>query len=91
MRDVGLRGHPDTEVWAYAQAHGQTVITYDREFGNVLIYPAPHAGIILDDRIDHLAPATQIRLILDALDSLKGQDLLNTLVTVAPGRVRVHR
>lgn len=43
-RDVGLRGQPDVQVWAYAQAHGQTIITYDREFGDDRVYPVPHGA-----------------------------------------------
>lgn len=90
-RDVGLRGRPDSDVWAYAQAHSRTLITYDREFGNTLIYPEPHAGIIVGDRIDHFAPDNQNRLILSGLTSLQGQSLADAVVIVAPGRVRVHR
>jgi predicted nuclease of predicted toxin-antitoxin system len=90
-RDVGLRGRPDSDVWAYAQAHSQTLITYDREFGNTLMYPEPHAGIVVGDRIDHFAPDTQVRLILSGLTSLQGQTLADAVVIVAPGRVRVHR
>ncbi len=91
VRDVGLRGHLDSDVWAYAQAHNQALITYDREFGNPLLYPDPHAGIVVGDRIDHFAPETQIRLILGGLTSLQGQSLADAVVIVAPGRVRVHR
>ena len=89
-RDVGLRGHPDTDVWAYAQAHGQTVITYDKGFGDIRVYSKPHAGVIVGDRIDHLIPATQIRLILNALTRLAGQSLANEVIVVAPGQVRIH-
>lgn len=90
-RDVGLRGRPDSDVWAYAQAHSQTLITYDREFGNTLIYPEPHSGVIVGDRIDHFAPDNQNRLILSGLTSLQGQSLADAVVIVAPGRVRVRR
>jgi len=89
-RDVGLRGHPDSDVWAYAQAHSQTIITYDKGFGDIRIYPKPHAGIIVGDRIDHLIPATQIRLIVDALTRLVGQSLADMLIVVAPGQMRIH-
>ena len=37
--DVGLRGHSDAEVYAYAQAEGATLITLDTGFGNLLQYP----------------------------------------------------
>lgn len=90
-RDVGLRGRPDSDVWAYAQTQSQTLVTYDREFGNALIYPQPHAGIVVGDRIDHFAPEAQVRLLLDGLKTITGQSLANAIVIVAPGRVRIHR
>ena len=30
VRDVGLRGHPDQDIFAYAQAHGQILVTADK-------------------------------------------------------------
>lgn len=91
VRDVGLRGHPDPDVWAYAQTHGATIITYDKDFGDLLQFPTPHAGVLVGDQIDHLIPSTQIRLILDTLAKLVGQSLADMLVIFAPGRMRIHR
>jgi predicted nuclease of predicted toxin-antitoxin system len=47
LRDIGLRGSTDAEVFEYAQEHEMVVISRDREFGNVLKYPpGSHHGII---------------------------------------------
>lgn len=91
VRDVVLRGHPDPDIWAYAQAHSTTIITYDKDFGDILRYPKPHAGVVVCDRIDQLVPSTQIQLVLDALTRLAGQSFADTLVIIAPGRIRIHR
>lgn len=91
VRDVGLRGHSDPDVWAYAQTHNASIITYDKDFGDIFQYPKPHAGVLVCDRIDQLIPSTQIRLILDALTQLAGQSFTDTLVIIAPGRIRIHR
>jgi predicted nuclease of predicted toxin-antitoxin system len=34
--EVGLQGRPDTEVFAFAQAHQQTIITADLDFAHIL-------------------------------------------------------
>jgi predicted nuclease of predicted toxin-antitoxin system len=54
--DVGLRGHSDAEVYAYAQAEGATLVTIDTGFGNLLQYPPPRARIVvvrLPDALSH--------------------------------------
>ena len=42
VREVGLTSRPDSEVWAYAQAHGETVLTRDKDFADIRAYPTPH-------------------------------------------------
>src|SRR5579875_2554491 len=43
--EVGLIGHPDTCVFAHAQAHNQTIITSDIGLGNVVgTYPPRTSG-----------------------------------------------
>jgi predicted nuclease of predicted toxin-antitoxin system len=89
--DVGLRGRSDPEVYAHAQAHGETLVTIDLGFGNVLLYPAPHAGIVVARLPETLPIVQRLELIVDALATLTGQPLEGALVTVEVGRVRVRR
>ena len=47
-RDVGLKGAIDANIFEYAQKEGMIIITRDREFGNILMYPlGSHCGIIV--------------------------------------------
>ena len=32
MRDVGLRGAEDEQIWAHARAHGLTIVSKDTDF-----------------------------------------------------------
>ena len=89
VRDVKLRGHPDNEVWAYAQAHGQIVVTKDKDFSDIRAYSTPHFGIVIVDVPDNITVIMFMRRIIDSLNSLAGQSLANAVVTIAPGRVRV--
>ena len=48
VRDVGLKGASDAEIFEYAQNEERTIITRDVEFGNILRYPPhSHYGVIL--------------------------------------------
>ena len=89
--DVGLQGHPDTDVYAYAQAHEQTIITGDLDFANITQYPPPHFGIIALRIPNNIATADLIQEVQNALSALSGQELADALFIVEPGRIRVRR
>lgn len=91
VRDVGLGTRPDTDVWAYAQAHNETLITKDKDFADIRAYPIPHAGIVIADIPDTVTITAFVQLIVDGLASLRGQSLTSAVVTILPGRVRVRR
>ena len=90
VNDAGLSGQPDTAVFAFAQAHQQTVITEDVGFGNIRIYPSPHFGIVLVQFPPRLRLATRLQVVLDGLAALSGQSLASAIVVIEPGRVRVR-
>lgn len=91
VREVGLSGKSDAVVFAYAQAHRQTLITADMGFANVLQFPpATHTGIVVT-RFPNTLPTSQVnQQLLRGLAALKGQSLAGMLVIVEPGRVRVR-
>ena len=90
-RDVGLRGQPDTAVFAYAQAHNQTLITLDRGLANVQQYPKPHAGIIAARLSQRLPLSVRVDIIMAALANLVEQSLTDAVIIVMPGRLRIRR
>lgn len=89
--DVGMGGAKDPAVYAYAQAHQETILTGDKDFSDIRAYPPPHAGLVIVEVPDTLPPETRKRVILRQLATLAGQSLANTLVIIQPGRVRVRR
>lgn len=92
VRDVGLRGHSDEDVFAYAQHHELTLITADLGFANVLRYPpGSHAGIVVLRVPNDLLTQQVNTELLRALDDLKSQDLKGLLVIVEVGRTRIRR
>jgi predicted nuclease of predicted toxin-antitoxin system len=89
--EVGLRGHPDTDIFAHAQTHEQTIITSDLDFSNILHYPPPHHGIIVLRLLNSTAIEDLIHEVLSALQTVVEEDFANTLIIVEPGRVRLRR
>lgn len=86
--EAGLQGHPDTEIFAYAQAHQLTLITADLDFAHILNFPPPHFGVMVL-RLPDTMPTTDLtREVLNALSQLAGQPLANTLFSIEPGCVR---
>jgi predicted nuclease of predicted toxin-antitoxin system len=44
----GLKGRPDTDVWAAAQGEGRFLVTQDLDFSDIRRYsPGTHAGLLL--------------------------------------------
>jgi predicted nuclease of predicted toxin-antitoxin system len=91
IHDVGLQGHLDTEIFAYAQAHEQIIITIDLDFANIIDYPPPHYGIIVLRLPNTMRTADLIQEVLSSLKTLADQSLDNTLVIIEPGRLRIRR
>jgi predicted nuclease of predicted toxin-antitoxin system len=92
VRDLGLRGHTDQEVFEYAQALRAVLVTADKGFANALRFPpGSHAGIVVV-RVPNELPTQEVnRELLRALADLEGRDLNGILVIVEVGRVRVRR
>jgi predicted nuclease of predicted toxin-antitoxin system len=89
--NAGLQGRLDTSVFAYAQAHQQTIITGDLDFANSREYSPPHFGIMVVRIPNETPQAERIQQVINALTTLSGQNLTNMLVIIEKGRIRIHR
>lgn len=78
----------DEEILARAHAEGRTLVTLDKDFGELaIVRGAAHSGIV---RLAGLRLAVQSEAILRVL-ALHGAELEEGgVVTVEPGRVRVR-
>jgi predicted nuclease of predicted toxin-antitoxin system len=92
VRDVGMRGSSDAEVYGYAQKHGMIIISRDKEFGNILKYPPrSHCGIVLVK-----LPYTFVRhQILDVVKrffvEVERDRLSNNVTILEGGRYRIRK
>lgn len=91
VRDVGLGGHDDDDVLAFAVAEGRAVITSDVGFGSILRYPlGSHAGIVLVRLPETEWPHIVARVVAQ-VGALDAADLSGNVVVIDEVRVRVRR
>jgi|SRR5581483_8275241 len=92
VRDVGLRGHPDQEIFDYAQAQRATLLTADKDFANVLRFPpGTHEGIIVVRIPDDQPTQAVHRELMRTLTEQASGSLAGLLLIVELGRTRIRR
>lgn len=89
--EQGLRGAADERIFEVCKGERRTLITLDRDFGQVLRYPpAAGAGIVvleLGPRATHAGLLDRVR---ELLTFLRTQSPDGSLWIVEPGRIRIH-
>lgn len=92
VRDVGLAGKSDDEVFSHAQAHGLALVTLDLDFSNILKFPLEsHGGIFVARFPDRISKATLLKSIVEAIRSVPDEDIPHTLFIIEPGSIRIRR
>lgn len=92
VRDEGLRGQSDDEIFHYAQTHKAVLLTADLDFSDTTRFPlGSHHGIVIL-RFPNELSTTQINTeVAKALKDLTEQDFTGNLIIVSPGRIRIRR
>ncbi len=92
VRDIGLAGHGDPEVFQAAQQRGAVLVSRDLGFTNVLKFPpGNHAGILVIRIRSDVPPPRVNQEILRVLTELSPDSLQGLLVIIELGRTRVRR
>ena len=92
VRDIGLRGHSDLEIFERAQFDSAVIVTADKDFSNILRFPlGTPAGIIVVRVSDELPTSVINQELLRALNDLGEEELIGALVIVEIGRTRIRR
>ncbi len=86
-----MAGWKDAEVWKTVQAEQRFLVTADKGFGDIRVYPpGNHAGVlILRPDEDGIRPI--VELIQQTLDSYALDVLASTVTVVTPRGIRVRR
>jgi len=92
VRDCGLRGKSDNEVFAFAQQSGAVLITGDMGFANIMHFPVgSHEGIVVAHYPNEMSPAEINKQIIASLSNLIESDVKGNLIVLDPGRMRIRR
>jgi predicted nuclease of predicted toxin-antitoxin system len=92
VRDIGLRGRQDHEVFRAAQVRGAVLVSGDRGFANILSHPpGSHAGILVAHFPNEMPTTVLNEQVLSAVKSLEEGEITGNLVMIEPGRLRIRR
>lgn len=91
VRDHGLRGASDQEVFAFAQRQGAALLTGDLGFANLLAFPlGTHHGIIVARFPNELSTQRINEEILQGLKDVQDEEITGSLIILEPGRIRIR-
>ena len=92
VRDLNLRGSPDSRVFEVAQQREAVLVTGDADFGNLLRYPlATHLGIVVVQFPSAMRTRELAARIAITLSALEDVNFKHTRVVLEPGRLRFRR
>lgn len=92
IRDYGLRGSTDQEVYAFAQRNEAAIISGDKDFSNIVRFPlGEHYGIIVARFPSTLSPSVINVEIFNALQGISPDEITGALIVVTSGKVRIRR
>jgi len=92
VRDCGLRGKNDDEVFRFAQKEKAIVLTGDLGFGNILHFPVgSHSGIVIAHFPNEVSTSELNNQIIKAFDAIPDSDFKGNLVILEPGKIRIRK
>ena len=91
VKELGLSGQPDAEIFRWAQAHQAIVVTFDEDFGDTRTFPlGSHHGIVRL-RVWPTTVAETRTAIERLLTQVPANDLCGSLVIVDREKIRLRR
>lgn len=92
VRDCGLRGKNDEEVFKFAQKEKAVILTGDLGFGNLLHFPVgSHSGIVIAHFPNEISTEELNNQIIKAFDNLNEADFNGSLIIIEPGKIRIRK
>lgn len=91
VRDQDLGGQSDEAIFQVCCNEKRTLITLDRDFGNLLRFPPGRsAGIAIVDLGNTASLSSMMRRLTDFINLAKRESIDGKLWIIEPGRIRVH-
>lgn len=87
---LGATNAPDSEIMAYAGAHGCVVLTHDLDFGSILAATHGEKPSVVQIRAADVSPDVIGRQVVIALRQMATELEQGALITVDPNRTRLR-
>ena len=87
---LGANNAPDSEIMAYAAAHGYVVLTHDLDFGSILAATHGKKPSVVQIRATDVSPDVIGRQVIVALGQMAVELEEGALLTVDPNRTRLR-
>lgn len=92
VRNHGLRGHSDEEIFAFAQKTKAVLFSADRGFSNILAFPpGTHHGIVVLRFPNEMSVNTINEAVKSLLENLAFTDYRGNLIILSPEKLRIRR
>lgn len=92
IRDYGLRGAEDEEIYEFAQREQAVILTGDRDFGDILRFPlGKHFGIVIAHFPSEMPTIEINRYLIERFKDLSEDDFGGNLIIIEPGKIRIRR
>ena len=92
IRDHGLRGKSDREIFQFTQNQGAILVTADWGFANIIDFPpGTHSGIVIVHLPNALSVEELNKQISVSIKDLHPDDFSGNLIIIEPGRIRMRR
>lgn len=89
--DQNLQGTRDETLFEVCAKEGRTLVTLDRDFGEILRFPPEAtAGVIILDARPQATPSALLARLRDFLAVAKARSPRGALWIIERGRVRIH-
>lgn len=91
VREHGLRGAADLDVYQFAQQKRAVLFSADRGFGNVLRFPlGEHHGIVIAHFPNHISTEEFNRQVAAQLKQIPEDAFAGNLIVLEPGMIRIN-
>ncbi len=91
VKEKGLENLSDPELFQLAQNQRRILITMDKDFSSILLYPpGEHYGIIVV-KLYRLRVAEATKLFIDAITDITPEDISGNLVIIDRGKTRIRK
>lgn len=91
LKEEGLENVSDSDLFQLAQDKKRILITMDKDFSNILLYPpGDHHGIIIV-KLYRLKVAEATKIFLDAVNDINPEDIPTNLVIIDKNKTRIRK